>query len=261
MGSIKNSIKKIIPPSIKKVYANYKMHKEEKMFAGEGVQCTLCGAEYREFGPYGNFNRRNAYCFNCGSLERQRLFWLYLNNKINILGKKITLLHVAPEKALFEKFIKFPNIQYHPCDLRVELYNYTNGPKPIEVNIENIPFDDETFDFIICSHVLEHVPNDNLAMSELFRVMKHGGSGIIQAPIDYKRETTYEDEAIVNPLERTKAFGQEDHLRWYGRDYPKKLEAVGFSVVEDDYVNSFDAAEQFKYGLNKNELIYYCKKL
>lgn len=257
---MKNIIKKIIPNSVLEKYHRYQLYKLEQQFIGSTVHCTICGSHYREFGPYGNFGRKNALCFHCGSLERHRLYWLYFNNKLKLLEKEISVLHFAPAKILFEKFSSLSNIKYTPCDLNTNLYNYKNGPEVVKVNIESIPFEAESFDFILCSHVLEHVPNDKLAMSELFRVMKKGGAGIIQVPIDYKREFTYEDATITDPLERTKAFGQHDHLRMYGRDYKNKLEGVGFKVVEDNFVNTFSSDEQYRLGLSNSEFIYYCSK-
>jgi SAM-dependent methyltransferase len=98
-------------------------------------------------------------------------------------------------------------------------------------------------------------------MSELYRVLKPGGWGVFQVPIDYNREKTYEDFSITDPLEREKAFGQIDHVRWYGRDYADRLRAAGFNVKADDFVLSFSDEEIFKYGFMKSELIYYCTKL
>ena len=113
---------------------------------------------------------------------------------------------------------------------------------------------------ILCNHVLEHVPADTQAMAELYRVMKKGGWGILQVPVDYNREKTYEDFTITKPKEREKAFGQHDHVRWYGQDYKDRLKSAGFKVIEDDYVKSFSSEELLQMGLNPSHLIYYCKK-
>ena len=114
------------------------------------------------------------------------------------------------------------------------------------MDITDIPFEKDTFDFILCNHVLEHVPDDKLAMSELYRVMKKGGNGIFQVPIDYGRATTYEDWTITTPEERKKAFGQHDHVRWYGQDYKLRLHEAGFSVHEDDFVKKFSSEDIYK---------------
>jgi SAM-dependent methyltransferase len=171
--------------------------------------------------------------------------------------KKIKLLHFAPEKFFFELFSANSNIEYYPCDLFPEIYNNS----VIKMDITNITFEEGSFDAILCNHVLEHIPEDHVAMAELYRVLKHGGWGIFQVPIDYSREKTYEDFSITDPKEREKAFGQNDHVRWYGRDYKDRLAHAKFNVTEDDYVTRFSQEEIFKYGLFKWEFIYHCKKI
>lgn len=175
-------------------------------------------------------------------------------------GKNMKLLHFAPEKCFYDIFSNMKNIDYVPCDLFPEMYRYKGNVKILEVDMTKIKFKDETFDFIICNQVLEHIPNDALAMSELYRVMKTKGAGIFQVPIDYSREVTYEDFSINSPEGRKKAFGQHDHVRWYGRDYKKRLENAGFRVIEDNFVMGFSTEEIHKFGLTPTEFIYYCQK-
>ena len=90
--------------------------------------------------------------------------------------------------------------------------------------------------------------------------MKKGGWAILQVPIDTSREVTYEDPTITDPKKREKHFGQYDHIRFHGLDYPKRLEKGGFTVVCDEYVKEFDSATIEKYRLPKDEIIYVCKK-
>ena len=249
----------MMPSGLKKEFQNLKIKIVEKKYAGNNVTCSICNSSYREFGIFGIKNRKNARCHKCGSLERHRLIYKYLKEK-NLLNKPLSILHVAPERVFYEIFRKLQMVQYFPCDLTPKKYNYLGGVKIIKVDITNIPFESNSFDFILCNHVLEHIPDDQLAMSELFRVMKDNGFGIFQVPIDYSREKTYEDFSITTPAGREKAFGQYNHVRWYGRDYKDRLQNVGFQVIEDDYIDTFTAKEQFKYGFMSTEKIYYCKK-
>ena len=128
------------------------------------------------------------------------------------------------------------------------------------MDVHDIPFDDNSFDVIMCNHVLEHVEDDHKVMSEFFRVMKKGGWGIFQVPIDTSREETFDDPSITDPKEREKYYWQADHVRLYGNDYGKKLAAVGFDVIEDNFINELSQKEVERYALPKGELIYYCKK-
>lgn len=229
---------------------------------GDNVFCEICGSKFKKFLTFGKTKRINARCPNCGSLERHRLMWKYLNEKTNFFSSKhkIKLLHFAPEKFFYDIFSKNQNINYFPCDLLPENYSYDGSVKITKVNITNIPFDENHFDVVLCNHVLEHIPDDRLAMSELFRVMKKGAWGIFLVPIDYNREFTYEDFTITTPKGREEAFGQFDHVRWYGKDYKNKLEKVGFIVKEDDFSKSLSSSELFKYGLVATDCVYYCKK-
>ncbi|WP_242117938.1 class I SAM-dependent methyltransferase [Aestuariivivens sediminicola] len=152
------------------------------------------------------------------------------------------------------------NIEYVPCDLQPELFRYRGSSKIHKVDITNIPFENNSFDFILCSHVLEHVPNDKLAMKELNRVLRNDGFGIFMVPIDYNRLHTYEDQSITTPEGRLRAYNQSDHVRVYGLDYVQRLEDSGFEVIQDNYVKRYSPDDIFKYGFSHNDIIYRCFK-
>lgn len=182
--------------------------------------CPICCREYKSFRPYGVQIRLNAQCPGCGSLERHRLLWVALEKK-SLLPENTSMrmLHVAPEACLATSFKNL--YEYISIDL--------NSPiAMMQMDITCLEFPDEYFDAIVCNHVLEHVPDDNKALSELYRVLKIGGWASIQVPIE--RETTYEENNITDPIERELKFGQHDHIRAYGIDFIDRLEQVGFSV-------------------------------
>lgn len=259
---MRNLIRKIIPEFIHTQYGRYLEQQRLKPFRGEEVWCLLCQAKFKKFAPFGVVERENALCHQCGSLERHRLLWKYLKDKTKLLdgNARVKLLHFAPERSLYHLFCQESHIEYFPCDLYPEQFQYQGKVEVIRADITNMPFRDHFFDVAIASHVLEHVPDDRLAMKELFRVIKKGGWGIFQVPVDYHREVTYEDPAITSPAEREKAFGQYDHCRWYGRDYENRLREAGFSVTVDDFVKTFTPEEVFQYGFVPSELIYHCRK-
>ena len=97
-------------------------------------------------------------------------------------------------------------------------------------------------------------------MKEFYRVMKKDGWGIFQVPIEYKNEKTLEDPEINTPQLREKHYWQSDHMRLYGKDFAKKLRAVGFTVIEDNFINEIDPNLKTRYCLPKEEIIYLCKK-
>lgn len=242
----------------------YRTYKKVKKYKGDNVLCPICSSSFKMFAPYGIIKRENAKCHNCRSLERHRLLFLYINEKFNLLNnnskEKIRLLHFAPEKIFYDIFSTNKGIEYTACDLSPENFNYNGKIEITKVDITQIPFEDNFFDFIICSHVLEHIPDDRLAMSELYRVLAKNGNSILHVPIDYNRDETYEDHNITSPKDRLNAFGQNDHVRIYGKDYKTRLKNSGFIVNEVDYISTMDKVDVFKYGLLTKELIYHCRK-
>lgn len=226
---------------------------------GNDVECTCCGKKYITFLPAGIKKRANARCIGCGSLERHRTLWHFLQNDTDLFKRtNIKLLHPAPEKLFYQKFNQSNNIQYTSIDLYPELYDY--GSKTIKMDLTDIKFDNESFDVIICNHVLEHIPNDAKAMSEMYRVLKKDGWALINVPIDINREVTFEDININNPEKQLELFGQPDHVRIYGKDYITRLEKAGFVVKPIKYAEKFSPNELFKYGIKASEIIFYCTK-
>jgi SAM-dependent methyltransferase len=128
----------------------------------------------------------------------------------------------------------------------------------IVMDITNIQYPNGTFDVILCSHVLEHVPDDRKALSELFRVLRPGGWAILQVPI--VAAATFEDPSVTDPEEREKLFGQHDHVRNYGLDYRDRLADAGFSVTVDGFVRDLDEVETQRLGLMRHEDVYFCRK-
>lgn len=207
------------------------------------------GQSFKSFLPYGyGKQRNNALSPSTLSLERHRLLWLYLKNETNFFKSKLKVLHFAPEQAFYKKFRRLENLEYITTDLNSPLAD-------VKADICSLPFKENEFDVILCNHVLEHIPNDTLAMQELYRVMKSGGWGIFQIPQDLNRETTFEDDSITNKKERAKLFGQYDHVRVYGRDYFDKLRSIGFKVEEVDYSLILSEEEINKFSLAKGEII------
>jgi SAM-dependent methyltransferase len=179
--------------------------------------------------------------------------YLYLKEKTDFFTKKQKVLHIAPEYCFLDRFEKQSNLDYITADIESPLAK-------IKMDVHAIPFDNNTFDVVICNHVMEHVDDFVLAMSEINRVLNKTGWAIIQSPQDYNRANTYEDPSIVDPKEREIHFLQNDHLRLFGRDYNTELEKGGFRVTEDFFVRQMDAKLVEKYGLPKEEIVYFCQK-
>jgi len=225
-------------------------------YMGNKVECPVCGGKFRKFLPYGytkQTGRDNALCPRCLSLERHRLMYLYLKEKTDFFTKDLKVLHIAPEQCFYKRFRALENLDYTTGDLESPIAD-------VHFDVQAIPFSNETYDVVICNHVLEHVEDDTKAMSEIYRILKPGGFAILQVPQDADAEKTYEDPSITDPIEREKHFLQKDHVRLYGLDYSERLSSVGFKVTADTYSNKFPLDTAKRFGLPMKEIFYFNKK-
>ncbi len=226
------------------------------IYKGTEYECPICEKQFRKFLPYGygNTNKDNRLCPNCLSLERHRLLWMYLKEKTDFFTSQHTVLHIAPEQPFLKSFKNLKNLNYTTADLYSPIVD-------VKTDIRDMVFEDNRFDVVICNHVLEHIDEEQKAMKEILRVMKPEGWAILQVPVDYSLDETFEDASIISSEDRQKYYGQYDHVRLYGKDYPQRLRQAGFEVTEDNFVYSFSEDMQNKYRFDKQEIIYFCKKL
>lgn len=216
---------------------------------GKKYTDPIDGKSFKSFLSYGyEKQRNNVLSPSTLSLERHRLLWLYLKNETNFFTDKAKVLHFAPEQCFLKRFRELKHLDYTTTDLLSPIAD-------VKADICDLPFEDNSYEIILCNHVLEHIPDDTKAMQELYRVMKPGGYGIFQIPQDLNRDVTFEDNTITDKTERAKIFGQYDHVRVYGRDYFDKLRSIGFKVEEVDYTAQLSENEIDKYRLAKGEII------
>ena len=218
-------------------------------FKGTRFTDPIDGSSYRKFLPYGYQKiRENALCPGTLSLERHRLLWLYLERETNFINNAIKVLHVAPEQVFYQKFKTFSHWEYTTTDLHSPLAE-------IKADLCELPFQDNYYDLILCNHVLEHIPEDQKAMQEMYRVLKPGGTLIAQVPLEENRTQTFEDNSITDKANRTEIFGQYDHVRIYGTDYYTRLESVGFDAHAIDFLKKLTSQEKQKFALPYSEKI------
>ena len=187
--------------------------------------CTVCETASERFQKGGTGKgRENARCPQCGSLERHRLLWLHLAERVwpSLTDRKIDILHIAPEPFFVERLKFRPDVNYISGDIEM-------SQSMAKMDLTDIQFWDAQFDLVICSHVLEHIPDDQRAMREMHRILRDAGTLIVMVPLAGER--TDEDFSITTPQERLERFGQADHVRIYGRDIKDRLDASGFETV------------------------------
>lgn len=225
------------------------------LLKGSRFTDPIDGKSFSYFLPYGYGKiRYNVLSPSTLSLERHRLMWVFLKNNTDFFSSPKKVLHIAPEQCFIKIFKNQTNLEYITADLYSPLAD-------VKADILDLPFENESFDVVFCNHVLEHIVDDYKAMTELYRVMKKGGYGVFQVPQDLSLEKTYEDFSITNSKDRSKHFGQYDHVRIYGQDYFNRLEKVGFKVEPINLSQSLSKKEVNKFRLTINELLPFCKKI
>jgi hypothetical protein len=222
-------------------------------YLGTGRWCPVCEHSSRRFKKYRHHPNPEAMCVHCGALERHRFVWLYLQSRTDLFdGRPKRVLHVAPEPCFDERLKRRLGDGYLTADLM--------SPRAmVKMDVTNIQFPDHSFDVVYCSHVLEHIPDDRRAMREFQRVLKPGGWAILLVPIT--SEHTFEDPSVVEPAERLRLFGQEDHVRTYGPDYSQRLSEAGFAVAETNVCDLVSDAEAIRLGIARCAgVIHECRK-
>src|SRR5690606_4078049 len=224
--------------------------------SGNSFYCPCCSKSAHRFLEKGNGIeiRSNAVCPHCGSLERTRLLFLYLKDNTQIFENNPHILHFAPEDALKKYFTTNPN--YIDADLNPNLATH-------QMDITDISFPDNYFDFIICSHVLGHVPNEQKALQELYRVLKTGGSLFLLSLMDLEADKTLQDSSFTSPEQKLRSYGEKDLERLYGNDFADRIKADIVRIDRIDYRREFSEEDRQRMALGngRRELIYLVTKI
>lgn len=238
----KNIVRKIFPQK-------FLFEQEERFrkllypfYRGNNCKCNICNSTLKNFEKLDN---GNLLCPICGSLPRTRRLYQLLEK--GYLKQNHLVLDFSPSRALFRKLKKNKSIQYFSTDYENEfLADY-------RFDITNINAENGKFDLIMCYHILEHIEDDEQAMRELFRVLKIGGTALIQTP--FKQGDIYEDPSIKTPEARLKYFGQDDHVRIYSvQSLNERLQKAGFKTE----VKKFDSDDYL--GFSAGETVVFCTK-
>jgi SAM-dependent methyltransferase len=218
---------------------------------GSAVRCPLCANDFDRFKD--DWNRPNALCWRCGSHERHRAQWLLFERRPELLRDARSLLHVSPEWCLREHLAQLPDLRYVTTDLD------PSQDADLRLDVTALDLPDGAFDAVICSHVLEHVPDDGTAMRELRRVTARGGWCLVMVPLALDRTTTYEDPNVTTPAARERAFLQADHVRLYAPDIAVRLRAAGFAVEVVDLHAELGPDGAARHGLLPSDLVFLCR--
>ena len=236
------------------------------LYLGNRYQCNLCGTSFRSMVPGGSLEKvcselqiinmgyqPNMICPRCGAIDRWRLLWHFIQTHTDLLTMPCRLLQIAPEAQLQSLFRTYPTIKHLSID--------KDNPLAMQkMDITRLDLDDQTFDAVICSHVLEHIPDDLCAMREIFRVLKPGGWAILQVPLSPVLNSTFEDPAIQSPEDRTRCYGQSDHVRIYGLDYQDRLRKAGFAINAYNALTTFGHEWVDHHAVDPRENVFFCTR-
>lgn len=196
-------------------------------------------------------NLAEYYCEVCGASDRERIYALFFDREWRTGG---TVLEIAPQPALTRRLQQLPGTTVRTADL----YNL-HAQDLVDITDMAI-YSDGQFDAFVCSHVLEHVPDDLRAMRELYRVLRPGKWGIVMVPISLSAQSTHEDPSITDPALRWKYFGQADHVRLYAKaDWISRLQSVGFQV-DQIKAETFGADQCHRMGIASASVLYVARK-
>jgi hypothetical protein len=252
MTSLKKLYQYIIPQSVRANVHIILWKVRSVSVIGNNVNCNCCNRSFSRFLDYGDYKKRkNAICPNCLSLERTRMLWHFLKDS-KYLHKK-SILHFAPFRVIEKKIKQIASVKYISGDIDPMLAMK-------KIDITNIEYKENSFDVILCSHVLSVVKDDKKAIKELYRILKPKGTLILQTYIYKKYEKTFENFNVKNDEDRYKTYGKHYLQRCYGKDFNERFIDEGFTVDIYDPNKTLKKDEIKKHGIQNSGLIYLFNK-
>lgn len=191
----------------------------------------------------------NFGCIYCGAHDRERHLFMFFD-KLDMwsIMKNAEVIHFAPEINLSKKIEQCLPSNYIKADL------YPSNNSITKIDLTDIPFKEESFDILICNHVLEHVPDYMKALTEIYRVLKKNGIAILQTPYSKLLKKNFEDEGINTDELRLLFYGQEDHVRYFSENqFFQSLTKTGFSLQILNHNDLFESNLARYYGVNEKE--------
>jgi len=236
---------------------------------GNSKTCYICKNTFFYFLPYREGLKRSGFiddlaivgsdiknfsCPHCFCHDRERHIFMYMDSLNLWEACKGQVLHFAPEQNFSKKIELLEPKKYVKADL------YSKDKDVEKIDITMIPYPDCYFDFLICNHVLEHVEALNLALSEIYRVLKRGGMAILQTPYSSILANSFQDKNINTNDLRQKFYGQEDHVRVFGHDLFDQLEDIGFQLKIKKHKDTLLTLDSKKFGVNSSENLILVEK-
>ena len=257
MRALISLVTRFVPRHLLQRVAHLALQAISPFYWGKRFEDPINGRTYRRFLSYGRGDRTrpNALAPDTLSLERHRAVWMYLSEHSDLFsgGPNRRMLHLAPEYCFLKRFNRAEGLEIVRAD-------FVSPWADVHFDVHDIPYKDNHFDIIMGNHLMEHVADDRKVMTEYFRVMKPGGWGIFQVPMDRGNENTLEDPNVTNPAARERLYWQRDHVRLYGLDYVNRYRDAGFEVEEIDLVSLFGADRHERCALGSESHLHVVRK-
>jgi SAM-dependent methyltransferase len=244
-------------------------------YLGREHTCPVCGVGLNAFKPIWKSYRRNTErfgyihrnremetfnlpaftCPKCDATDRERLMAIHLDAVWPSLAARgpVRVIDFAPAYPLKHKITRYPGIDYRSADL------FRNDVQD-RIDLTKIDYPSESVDVFVCSHILEHIPEDRTAMRELRRILKPDGFGMVLVPLVVGLDETTEAEGETTEEYRWKYFGQGDHTRQYGRrDFVQRLTESGLAVDQLG-VEHFGRDTFRRHGIAENSVLYVVRR-
>jgi SAM-dependent methyltransferase len=236
----------------------------DRTFRGQRRHCVACNRDVPAFIPFpGGWKSAPALmsaldvigsdldhysCPRCGANDRERHLLLYLEQSgIFREAAGLQILHFAPEPAVERMITQRIPRKYVRADL------FVVAPGMERIDLHAIPYPDGSFDVVIANHVLEHVADDARVLSEIRRVLRPGGTAVLQTPYSAVLSRTIEDPAVTSPESRLQLYGQADHVRLYGVDLFERIVAAGFRSRQSSHEGALPDVDAAVFGVNRHE--------
>jgi SAM-dependent methyltransferase len=211
------------------------------------VVCNICGWSGSAFYPNvgSGYFERDASCPRCSCIHRYRSLAAVLSRATDFFAESTTVIEVAPVRS-FQAYCLWRKQGRNYRSFDLERFGMEQG------DLTAMRYADASSDYFLCYHVLEHVPADAQAVAEIHRVLRPGGTAILQVPIDWSLTTTVE---YGRPNER-----ETGHVRRYSESgFTERLAGAGFTVSTLSPASYFEDAVLAQHGLSR-EPIFIARK-
>ncbi|HEU0131611.1 MAG TPA: methyltransferase domain-containing protein [Mycobacteriales bacterium] len=182
--------------------------------ASTGVRCVVCTWEGEAFTPPMHCER--AICPSCGAIGRDRWLFHCLVSRVPVT-RETRLLETSPRLGGEYRDAMKQRLEYLSSD-----YDLRAHKADIALDLQDMALPDASLDVIMTSHVLEHVPDTDAALREVFRVLKPGGSVILLVPVP---------QGETAPPTEPEFHGDMTPVFWrFGLDLTDRLRSHGFET-------------------------------